>query len=159
MTPISANFDREEFDCHDGTPVPPEYAQDPTRLPLLVDQCLQPLRDRLQRRIRIVSGYRSPAHNTAVGGASASQHMEMRAADIEVEGMAPSDVHAVILDMVATGSIYLGGLGLYTGWVHVDVRARPDDGHLARWTGPGVPTLTSVAVVGLPKDPCDGGMC
>lgn len=135
MTQLSKNFTLEEFACHDGTPVPAEFVQDMTRLPKLVNNLLQPLRDRLQRKIRIVSGYRSPTHNHFVGGAKHSQHMEARAADIEVEGMAPSDVHAVILEMAAKGEIEAGGLGLYESWVHVDVRERPSDGHLARWIG------------------------
>jgi hypothetical protein len=31
----------------------------------------------------------------------------------------------------------IGGVGLYPGWVHVDVRPRGEDGHIYRWTGKG----------------------
>jgi uncharacterized protein YcbK (DUF882 family) len=84
---------------------------------------------------QILSGYRSPDHNAIVGGAQRSQHMQGRAADITVEGVAPSDVHSTVLRLFRASSLEIGGLGLYPGWVHIDIRPRPTDGHLAQWTG------------------------
>ena len=49
---------------------------------LLVDNILDPLREAYGKPIRVNSGYRSPALNKAVGGASSSQHMTGQAADI-----------------------------------------------------------------------------
>src|SRR5690625_2382359 len=43
--------------------------------------------------ITINSGYRSPAHNRRVGGASNSQHLYGKAADIVVRGVSPSRVY------------------------------------------------------------------
>lgn len=85
--------------------------------------------------MNILSGYRSPQHNAIVGGAQRSQHVEGRAADITVGGVLPSQVHRTILRLFDAGAIEIGGLGLYLGWVHVDVRPRPANGHLAHWTG------------------------
>lgn len=82
--------------------------------------------------ITILSGYRTPQHNKAVGGAGLSQHCQGRAADIAVSGVAPSVVHAAALKLHDTGAIRLAGLGLYSRWVHVDQRTAPG---LARWTG------------------------
>ncbi|QFQ29700.2 DUF882 domain-containing protein [Janibacter melonis] len=67
------------------------------------------------RGLNVVSGYRCPAHNKAVGGATASQHMSGKAADI------PSIVKA---ESVRALGVF-GGVGVTarTGTVaHVDVR-------------------------------------
>jgi len=50
-------------------------------LQLLVNNVLQPLRNRIGS-IRINSGYRNLAVNTAIGGSKTSQHMQGQAADI-----------------------------------------------------------------------------
>ena len=81
--------------------------------------------------ITILSGYRSPAYNAAIGGAPKSQHMEGRAADIVVHGVAPSEVYDRILALYHCGEIEIGGLGKYPGFTHVDVRG----GALATWQG------------------------
>lgn len=141
---ITDHFSLSEFSSHDGVSYPinetdTEDAQGrtwfATRLqPLCI--VLETLRAALGgRSIKIISGYRSPAHNAAVGGAKASQHMQGRAADIAVDGIVPSEVHAKLLELAQTGEVSIGGLGLYPGWVHVDVRPRPADGHLAQWMG------------------------
>lgn len=130
---VTDHFTVEEWKCHDGTDYPAEWV--PDRLTPLAS-ALEVLRAELGGHpITILSGYRSPAHNAAVGGASASQHMEGRAADITVEGFAPSDVHQALFQLFAAGKIEIGGLGKYPGWVHVDVRPRPESGHLAQWEG------------------------
>ena len=48
----------------------------------LVEEVLDPLRKAYGKPIRVNSGYRCPAKNKAVGGATASQHMKGEAADI-----------------------------------------------------------------------------
>jgi len=48
----------------------------------LVDHVLDPLRKAWGKPIYVSSGYRCPALNRLVGGASASQHMSGQAADI-----------------------------------------------------------------------------
>jgi len=73
--------------------------------------------------IRIVSGYRCPPHNYAVGGAPDSQHMYAAAADL-VEGTCTLD------DAKNAG---FTGVGLKHGVpIHVDVR----DGKFTTWTYP-----------------------
>jgi zinc D-Ala-D-Ala carboxypeptidase len=48
----------------------------------LAGSVLQPARERYGRAITVNSGYRSPAVNKRVGGATSSQHMSGQAADI-----------------------------------------------------------------------------
>jgi hypothetical protein len=52
-------------------------------LVLLCKHILQPLRDWYKKPIKINSGYRSPALNTLIGGATSSQHLFGQAADID----------------------------------------------------------------------------
>jgi len=112
---LTENFALAEFACRccGAVRVDPELVQK-----------LQQLRDRIGKPIAITSGYRCPAHNRAVGGAAQSQHMYGAAADITVKGMAPATVadHAE--------AIGFGGIGRYSTFTHVDVRAGR-----ARWNG------------------------
>jgi len=48
----------------------------------LVENVLDPLREKYGKPIVVNSGYRCPKHNLAVGGASRSQHLLGEAADI-----------------------------------------------------------------------------
>ena len=74
MGDLSAHFSRAEFAC-------------PCCHIAKVDSALVQLLERIRAAhypggLRIVSGYRCPRHNAAVGGASESQHMRGTAADI-----------------------------------------------------------------------------
>ena len=59
---------------------PPQIVVD--NLKLLATNILQPLRDKLGYAIHVNSGYRCLKLNTAVGGASNSQHVTGQAADL-----------------------------------------------------------------------------
>ena len=134
MTRVTPHFSVEEFDqpARHGllaTPYPPEWVEGRLR-PLC--EALEALRERLGGRpVRVLSGYRSGAYNRAVGGARASQHLEGRAADVTVRGRSPEEVLAAALALYAEGVARIGGLGLYPGFVHLDVRP----GRLVRWGG------------------------
>lgn len=125
---ITEHFDSKEFDCHDGAPYPTKWRD--TRLAELCG-VLEVARAEAGAAIKILSGYRSPAHNAAIGGAKASQHMEGRAADVVIKGMDAAEVHAMFLKLHTEGKIRLGGLGRYPHFTHVDVRP----GTLRRWSG------------------------
>lgn len=75
----------------------------------------------VERKITIKSGYRSPALNTAVGGARTSAHLEGSAVDFVVENMTPYEVCKFI-------TIHMPELEFdqliceYNSWVHLGYR-------------------------------------
>ena len=124
---MTQHFRREEFDCNDGSAVPSRYMGNVYELAA----ALEVLRYKLGgAAIKINSGYRSPEYNTNIGGATSSQHLKAIAADIVVSGYTPDQVHRAIEQLIDGGHIPEGGLGLYSTFVHYDIR-----GHKARWNG------------------------
>lgn len=141
------HFAWSELACHDPvrglTPYPADWREDPTRgIPLM--RTLNVIRDEVRDQVGIVSGFRTPEHNADLiaddnrrglhGVASGSQHLDGKASDIETRAMTPADLHALIWRLWKDGRLpQLGGLGLYPGWVHIDVRERTPPDHLAQW--------------------------
>lgn len=64
---------------------------------LLVDNVLDPIRDKFCTPVIITSGYRCPQVNKLVGGVANSQHMSGCAADFHVQGFTPLMMHQVFL--------------------------------------------------------------
>ena len=118
---LSANFKVREFYCRDGS--------DPIFVDSELVQCLQKIRNHFGKPVHITSGYRTAAHNAAVGGSKSSQHLLGRAADFWVEDTPVASV-AAYAETLLPGR---GGIGRYpkdashpkrrTGWVHIDTRA------------------------------------
>lgn len=80
------------------------------------------LRAELGRPIVILSSYRSPRYNAAINGAAKkSQHTEFRALDIAVIGYTPKQVYNALLNKRNLKQ-FIGGLGLYNTFVHIDTR-------------------------------------
>lgn len=77
------HFRMEEFRCRCcGRVAFPENVE------ALVENVLDPAREKLGAAIVVNSGYRCPKHNKEVGGVSNSQHMKGEAADISpVQGL------------------------------------------------------------------------
>ncbi len=113
---LSENFNLREFECHCCGMVKVE--------PLLVER-LQKLRDAIGRPLHITSGFRCPAHNDAVGGASLSQHLYGKAADISISNLPLTPVQ---LAQIAE-AVGFDGIGIYPNFVHIDIRGRK-----ARWS-------------------------
>ena len=63
----------------------------------LVDNVLDPIRDKFRTPVIITSGYRCPQVNRLVGGVNNSQHMSGCAADFHVMGFTPPMMHQVFL--------------------------------------------------------------
>ena len=121
---LAPGFKVREFRCRDGSDA------------IMIDQTLvvllQAIREHFNKPITITSGYRTAAHNAAVGGAKSSQHLLGRAADIQVQDTDPLAVAAYAESLMPGW----GGVGRYPvkagrtkGWVHVDTRAKK-----SRWT-------------------------
>ena len=122
---LAPDFKVRELRCRDGT--------DTVMVDETLTVVLQCIREHFGKPVTITSGYRTAAHNAAVGGAKSSQHLLGRAADIRVQGVSVEDVAAYAESLMPDW----GGVGRYpvkagraTGWVHVDTRAEK-----ARWRG------------------------
>ena len=122
---LAPDFQVRELRCRDGT--------DTVMVDEVLAVVLQCIREHFGKPVTITSGYRTVAHNTAVGGAKSSQHLLGRAADIRVQGVSVEDVAAYAESLMPDW----GGVGRYpvkagraAGWVHVDTRADK-----ARWRG------------------------
>ena len=78
---------------------------------------LQALRDRLGKPLIVRSGYRSPEHNKAVGGAVRSKHLEGAAFDIAMRNHDPHAFEA------AARAVGFKGFGFYprSGFIHIDL--------------------------------------
>ena len=121
---LAPGFKVREFRCRDGSDA------------IMIDQTLvvllQAIREHFNKPITITSGYRTAAHNTAVGGSRSSQHLLGRAADIQVADTTVEAVAAYAESLMPDW----GGVGRYPvkagrtkGWVHVDTRPNK-----SRWT-------------------------
>jgi zinc D-Ala-D-Ala carboxypeptidase len=126
MTQLSKNFSLAEL-TYSGTAISKGLDNTPTpeiiaNMQILVDNVLQPLRDKLGKPLKINSGYRAPAVNTAVGGSATSDHCKGQAADIEIAGMANGDLANYIIENFKFTQVilefYTQGLP-NSGWVHV----------------------------------------
>ena len=85
---------------------------------------LELVRHYFNQPVTITSSYRCPTHNTNVGGAKNSKHLAGIAADIQVKNTEPKVV-ADFLESVFPESY---GIGRYSTFTHIDVRAKK-----ARW--------------------------
>lgn len=117
MSLSSAHFSSREIACHHCGK----------------NECKQELLDALEqfrheagdRPVFIVSGYRCPTHNHAVGGAPRSEHMAGRAADIKIVGMTGAQLEAIARQCPTIKGI---GRDDHRDYIHIDVREVP-----ARW--------------------------
>jgi uncharacterized protein YcbK (DUF882 family) len=122
---LTENFNLQEFDCKDGTPVPQQFVKN---VKLLAEQ-LQTLRDYIKEPVMITgSGYRTPEHNKRVGGAVNSQHLTASGADINAKNYTPRQLSKIIEKLIREKKMLQGGIGVYKGFVHYDIR-----GTKARW--------------------------
>jgi len=111
-TKLSANFKVREFACLDGTDT--IFVSDE------LVKILQKVRNHFGKAVIINSAYRTEAHNKKVGGSANSQHKYGMAADIRINGVSPKTI-ATYLNTLMPNS---GGIGVYSSFVHIDVRAK-----------------------------------
>ena len=105
-------FKEKEFVCRCCGELPP-YAKE--NIEALVENVLDPLRERYGKPIVVNSGYRCAKHNKEVGGVQNSQHMKGEAADIR-----PADAN----DLTRLRQIILANgkydqLIIYPSFLHV----------------------------------------
>lgn len=119
---LSNNFNSQEFECP-GTSkeIKQKISKD------LITK-LQHLREELNESLTITSGFRTPEHNAAEGGAKNSQHLYGNAADFTCKDL---DKAFELCQTLFHGI----GDGRHKGkFIHVDVRPLPKDNHVAKWT-------------------------
>lgn len=100
-TVLTKNFARYEFQCPCGCgqqSVDTELAEK-----------LQLIRDKVDRPLKITSGYRCITHNAAVGGSQNSKHRYGMAADWRTENRS---INPVALGILAQ-AVGFGGIGIY----------------------------------------------
>lgn len=115
---LSANFKVSEFVCKDGS--------DTVFINPGLVTVLQKIRDHFGKPVIITSAYRNDTYNKKVGGADYSQHKYGAAADIFIIGVSPATIAAYVETIMPN----TGGIGIYSSFVHVDVRVAR-----ARWNG------------------------
>lgn len=111
---LTQNFKVKEFACKDGSDK------------ILIDdrlvELLQKLRNYTGKPINIISGYRSESYNIQCGGATSSNHLLGKAADVYCKDISP--------EIIATWAEFngAGGIGLYLDrqlpFVHIDTREK-----------------------------------
>lgn len=126
---LSAHFSLSEFLYSEtaarmGREIEPTAAdiQNLTRLCVTV---LEPLREVLGRPLIITSGLRPLWLNLAIGGSRTSAHMDGRAADLQVHGMAPIEVCRTVqrLQLPVDQCIQEFPDASGGGWAHLGIEA------------------------------------
>ena len=92
-------------------------------LKALCAHVLDPLREALGP-VHVLSGYRSPAVNAMIGGASSSQHLDGEAADVTVSGHTLDEVFAWLRNLQNTPFDQVIREFPPGGWVHVSYGPR-----------------------------------
>lgn len=115
---LQKNFDLEEFYCRDGSPVPFHLMENVKQLA----EQLQILREDIGEAVHVNSGYRTEEYNKKVGGKPKSQHLLAKAADITAKSFTPKQLAARVEKLIKAGKLKIGGLGIYPGFIHIDVR-------------------------------------
>lgn len=108
---LTDHFSVREFRCHDNT--------DRILICQETVDILEAVRNYFGKPITITSGYRTPSHNKAVGGASGSQHVKGTAADFKVQDVPTWAVVGYLED-----NFPKHGIGMYSTWVHLDARGK-----------------------------------
>lgn len=116
---ITPHFKVREFACSDGSDVVFVSTS-------LVD-ILEAIRVHFGRPVTITSGYRTVSYNASLKNSSKkSQHCNGLAADIKVAGVSPAAVADYAEQLLGSH----GGVGRYSTFTHIDVRADK-----SRWRG------------------------
>lgn len=127
-------FTMNEFECHCGCRMPDNAR---ANIVALVEQVLDPAREKLGIPITVNSCYRCAKHNAAVGGVANSQHLRGEAADIVAERkgyvnmtewkQANMEIAGLIIKNGRFDQLILENVGehdLLPTWVHVSYKSR-----------------------------------
>lgn len=116
---LGASNSDEQSRCYGLNQLPPEELW-PNIVQVI--RALEDARELLGEPLVIVAAYRSPQYNACVGGASSSQHVRFAAIDARPITGSVEALYEILLTMQSEGD-FVGGLGLYNSYVHVDGRS------------------------------------
>lgn len=115
---VTPHFKFSEFNCKDGTPVPPHLFYNIRMLA----GTLEAIRLHFRTPIIINSAYRTEVYNRRVGGASKSYHLSAQAVDFTIKGVTPKHIFQQLSLLMKKGLIPKGGLIEYKTFIHYDQR-------------------------------------
>ena len=92
---------------------------------------LQTLRNEVDVPVIINIAYRPVFYELSKGRDGTSQHTKGKAADITAQGLKPKYVAAKIEQLISSGDILQGGLGVYPTFCHYDIFF--DKTNVRRW--------------------------
>ena len=136
---IAPNFTVHEF-AHSGA-----KNFDFARIDPKLVQCVQNIRTSFGKPVSITSGYRSYSYNGSIDGATYSQHMSGRAADIKISGVNGRDIAKRAIDKCGCKI----GVGIGASYAHVDVR-----GSWSKWKYGSAPQSHLDSVISHHKAKC-----
>jgi zinc D-Ala-D-Ala carboxypeptidase len=116
---LTEHFDLEEMirsdyairNRIDNTPSELQIAN----LKALCENVLEPLQEIVKKPLTIQSGFRSQQVNSGIGGASSSQHLDGKAADITVKGMTVDELFEIASKYVPYDQV----IHEFGRWVHI----------------------------------------
>lgn len=134
---MNSYFTIPELCCSSSYPklveIPKEGSLEYNNLLNLINNLLNPVREKLGGPIRVTSGYRSPALNKAVGGAKNSNHLFGCAADIHFGNDRSDNVKIAMAvrilgipfdEVICEGAVFnKEGELVSCKWIHVALRA------------------------------------
>lgn len=122
---MTKNFNLSEFQCKGNLKgCNCEMPNDVLKNIQELAENLQIIRDEIGEPIKINSAYRCEAWNRANNGASKSQHLKGKAADITIKNLTPDEVANAVDKLQDGGFIKAGGLGRYNTFTHIDIRGK-----------------------------------
>lgn len=124
-----------ELGCRDGSPYPVEWRGDRA---VELARAFERIREICGFPLIVNSAYRTAVYNDRIGGAVKSQHVEGRALDLCPSHAGEKGLRAL---REAAGQArregLIRGIGIYSGFVHVDCRS----GKNVTWSGSRTPEV------------------
>jgi len=108
---LSENFTSGEFMCKCGT-------CGNNKISVKLIETLQKIRNTFGGSVNVTSGFRCPSHNATVGGVYNSEHTKGIASDFWIDNVTPLQIKNYL-----EGAGFIGGIGTYPTFTHVDVGA------------------------------------
>ena len=116
---LATNFQVKEFACSDKS--------DTIFISPSLVEVLQMIRNHFGKPVNINSGFRTQRYNDSLPNSGKySQHLYGKAVDIRVTGVKPKKVAEYVETLIPN----TGGIGIYSNFVHIDVREAK-----SRWNG------------------------